>query len=280
MILFPSDYFNCAKVDEDLSQEYAAVLETGFYQTVLFDYSKWFDQGILSLKNTPCKPHTAIYRGWMMEPRQYENFYHSLLKYNIELVTTPSSYCRMHLFPNIYNSLKEDTARLKIYPLHDPINVEELKKEFPRFMVKDFVKSVKGTKFPKYFDQTITQDEFDGWMEVFYKYRGDLLTGGIVIKEFLDLKFYHAHSNEYRVFYINYKPAVIAQNSGQPLDAPFPPQSLIEKYSALDSPFYTVDYAELTDGSWRIIEAGDGGVSGIPERYDYVQFFQKLYKSF
>ena len=280
MILFPSSYFDCAKVDEDLSQEFAAVLETGFYQTALFDYSKWFDQGILSLKNAPCKPHAAIYRGWMMDPQQYENFYHLLLKHNIELVTTPSSYNLMHLFPNVYNYLAEDTARLKIYPLHSPIDVEELKKEFHRFMVKDFVKSVKGTQFPKYFDSMVTQSEFDQWMDVFYKYRGDLLTGGIVVKEFLDLKFYHTHSNEYRVFYMNHRPAVIAQNSDQPPDAPFPPQNLIEKYSALDSPFYTVDYAELTDGSWRIIETGDGGVSGIPESCDYIQFFQELHKNF
>ena len=55
-------------------------------------------------------------------------------------------------------------------------------------MVKDYVKSVKGTSFPRYFDHTIDQDAFNQWMEVFYQYRGDLLTGGICIKEYLDLK--------------------------------------------------------------------------------------------
>ena len=34
---------------------------------------------------------------------------------------------------------------------------------FGRFMVKDFVKSVKGTEFPKYFDKDITQEEFDNY---------------------------------------------------------------------------------------------------------------------
>ncbi len=56
-------------------------------------------------------------------------------------------------------------------------------------MIKDYVKSVKGTDFPKFFDKNTTQDELDNWMNVFYKYRGNLLTGGICVKEFLPLKF-------------------------------------------------------------------------------------------
>ena len=41
------------------------------------------------------------------------------------------------------------------------------------------MKSVKGTEFPACFDVSVTQEEFDRWMEVFYKYRGSLITGGI-----------------------------------------------------------------------------------------------------
>ena len=38
---------------------------------------------------------------------------------------------------------------------------------------------------------------------------------------------------------------------------------LIHRYEYLGSPYYTVDYGELTDGTWKIIETGDGGVSGL-----------------
>ena len=41
---------------------------------------------------------------------------------------------------------------------------------------------------------------------------------------------------------------------------------------------YTVDYAELEDGSWKIIEAGDGQVSGLAEHQDYEQYFKVLYE--
>lgn len=277
MILFPSSYRSIAKVDEDLEQEYEAVLDSGLFETVFFGYDQWFGEGKLVLGDAPRQLCTAVYRGWMMKPEQYEAFYGLLLERNIQLVTDPEAYRLMHIFPNVYELLEEDTAKMKIYPLHAQIAVEALKADFKRFMVKDFVKSVKGTEFPRYFDQTVTQADFDRWMEVFYKYRGTLLTGGICIKEFLDLKFYGSHPNEYRVFYINHEPATISRNSGQGNFTPEPPHELLDKYRNLSSPFYTIDYAELVDGSWRILEAGDGGVSGLSENQDYRQFFRALY---
>ena len=59
-----------------------------------------------------------------------------------------------------------------------------------------------------------------------------------------------------------------------------PPKELIEKYQNLSSVFYTVDYAELEDGTWRVIEAGDGEVSGLSDGQDYEAFFRALYHCF
>ena len=47
--------------------------------------------------------------------------------------------------------------------------------------------------------------------------------------------------------------------------APEVPRELIEKYNDLPSNYYTVDYAELEDNTWKVIEAGDGSVSGLSE---------------
>lgn len=279
-ILFPSSFFNISKVDEDLQAEYDAVISTGLYQIVLFGYDQWFNEGRLVVNGAPDEMRLTVYRGWMMKPEQYERFYNLLLEQNIRLVTKPKQYKRMHIFPNIYEQLKEDTAKMELYPLHEQIDVERIKKSFHKFMVKDYVKSVKGTEFPKYFDEHITQEEFDKWMEVFYKYRGNLLTGGICIKEFLPLKYYGGRTNEYRVFYINHEVATVSRNSAQGSYTPLPPQELIEKYKNLDSIYYTVDYAELEDGSWRIIEAGDGSVSGLSENQNYEQYFRALYQCF
>ena len=39
IILFPSSYFNTKKVDEDLQQEYNAILSTGLFKILIFGYS-------------------------------------------------------------------------------------------------------------------------------------------------------------------------------------------------------------------------------------------------
>lgn len=280
MIVFPSSFFSEAKVDEDLQKEYDAVLGTGLFDVALFGYDKWFNEDKLIVKASPAEERRAVYRGWMMKPDQYERFYRELLNNNIKLVTEPDHYKQIHVFSNVYEYLKEDTAKMKIFPLHSKIDVELLKKTFGRFMVKDYVKSVKGTEFPRFFDQSVDQDGFDRWMEVFYKYRGDLLTGGICIKEYLDLKHYGETTNEYRVFYINHEIATICRNSGQGNYTPEPSRELIEKYRNLNSPYYTVDYAELEDGTWKIVEAGDGEVSGLSDNQDYKSYFRALYRCF
>ena len=280
LVLFPSSYFSILKVDEDLQAEYEAVKTTGLFDISFFGYDKWINEDILIINNAPKEERNAVYRGWMMKPEKYEKLYQLLLEKNIRLVTTPKEYELMHIFPNIYEALKEDTAKMEIYPLHTKIDIESVKNRMGRFMVKDYVKSVKGTDFPKFFDESVTQEEFDSWMKVFYKYRGSLLTGGICIKEYLDLKQYGGRTNEYRVFYINHEIATVSRNSAQGIYTPLPSKDLLDKYKNLESIYYTVDYAELEDGSWRIIEAGDGAVSGLSEFQNYEQYFRALYHCF
>ena len=279
-ILFPSSYFGIRKVDEDLQAEYDAVQRTGLFDVIIFGYEDWFNNGKITLSKRPEEHIVAIHRGWMMKTDQYEQFYNALLDNNVELVTSPDDYTAMHVFPNVYEAVKDDTAKMITFPLHEDLPCDVLQKEFSRFMIKDYVKSVKGTDFPKYFDSSVGQDELNHWMETFYKYRGNLLTGGICVKEYLDLKRYGNQTNEFRVFYINHEVATISRNSGQMNMTMNPPDELIQKYSKLPSIYYTVDYAELSDGTWRVIEAGDGSVSGLSENQDYEAYFRALYTCF
>ncbi len=280
MILFPSSFLDRRKIDEDMAEEYNAVLQTELFDTVIFGYDEWFNHQTLKLTFVPEEKVSAVYRGWMMKPEQYSAFYDQLLERNVELVTTPEMYSQMHIFPNIYPEICQDTAQIMTFPLHSRIHIDDVKHSFPRFMVKDYVKSVKGTEFPAFFDSSVTQEEFDQWMEVFYKYRADLLTGGICIKEFLDLKRDGDRTNEYRVFYVNHEVISICRNSLQGNFTAEPPRQMIDKYRNLDSVFYTLDYAELQDGSWKIVEAGDGSVSGLSDGQDFQSFFRSLYQTF
>ena len=280
LILFPASYFSAEKVDEDFEEEYEAVLATGLFDVYLYRDERGcfiLHQGLIDPDRKSTNMRRAVMRGWMMKPEQYREFYEMLKENYIELITTPTEYEQMHIFPNVYKFFGEDTALMKTYPLHEQIDVEELKKCFDRFMIKDYVKSVKGTEFPRYFDASISQEKFDVWMGIFYKYRGDLLTGGICVKEFLDLKIYGKYSNEYRVFYVRNEVLCISRNSGQPNYTAEPPMELIEKYKNLPSCYYTVDFAEFADGAWKVIEAGDGSVSGLTEKQVPEQYYRALF---
>lgn len=143
-IIFPSSFFDTFSVDEDFQAEYDAVVATGDFSTVFFDYDKWFNYSELKLSRKPESPVKALYRGWMMKGEQYELFYNRLLERGIELVTNPTEYARFHLFPNIYPSLKTDTAKILTFPKDEKPDLALIKKTFKRFMIKDYVKSEKG----------------------------------------------------------------------------------------------------------------------------------------
>lgn len=276
-ILFPSDYFDPKKVDPDLKQEYDAALQTGLFNFILFDYDKYLETGKLTVRPLPEAPCQAIYRGWMLKPDKYVKLYDLLRERNITLITTPQEYELFHIFPNVYPYFKEDTAKMIAFDSPQDIDLKIVKKDFKRFMVKDHVKSVKSTPFPKYFENTVSEDDFNENMKTFMEYRGGLYTGGICVKEYLDLKRYDNKTNEYRVFYINNEVATVSRNSGQADYTPEPPMDLIEKYKNMKSIYYTIDYAEIEDGTWKILEAGDGQVSGLSDGQDYAAYFRALY---
>lgn len=276
-IVFPSSFMKPKQIDEDFALEYEAVQENGQLRPIIFGYDAWFNENRLLLSEKMEEDIFAVYRGWMMQPEQYKEFFQQLQDQHIHLLTTPDMYELLHLFPLIYPKIQEDTAKIMTFPLHTQIDVALLKDRFSRFMVKDYVKSVKGTEFPAAFDRSVTQEEFDRWMEVFYRYRSSLLTGGICIKEYLPLKRYGGKTNEYRVFYFLHEILTICRNSLQGNYTPEVPRELVQKWRNLDSVFYTVDFAELEDGSWKIIETGDGSVSGLSDGQDAYSFFRQLY---
>lgn len=156
------------------------------------------------------------------------------------------------------------------------VDIEKIRSQMSAFMIKDYVKSAKGTKLPSRISSAISQQQLDEYLEIFYRYRGDLLTGGICIKEYVELKTFNGRHNEYRVFYANGKAISITESVVNDEFTTQPPRELIEKYQHLPSPFYTVDYAELADGSWIVIEAGDGQVSGLSDHQDRVAFMSSL----
>ena len=68
----------------------------------------------------------------------------------------------------------------------------------------------------------------------------------------------------------------VSRNSNQSENCPFVPIEFVEKFTRLKSSFYTVDFAELENGEWIIIEVGDGQVSGLSPNQYVFKFYDEI----
>lgn len=276
-ILFPSDYLHKKQVDCDFVKEAEGAEQAG-WNILLFDQEVWDKERKFCLvSKKPEQDSTVVYRGWMMKPDEYSEFFKKSSLEGLNLITSPASYSLLHDFQNGYRFVKEDAPQTVFFNFAEDAvsSLDMLNDTFNRFMVKDFVKSAKNADFPKFFKHP-SQEYFSEQMEKFLEYRGELYTGGIQIKEYLEPMLYQGQSNEVRVFYANGEPISVAKNSDQPGDAKNVPVELIRKYKDLPSPFYTVDFMECADGDFNVIETGDGGVSGLTASQDPFSFYQAL----
>jgi|GEM_PF-1092267 len=286
-IIFPCDYFASDKVEESFRREYDAALASGRFDVVLFNYDAFIEGGPIRFSHPVANPfQPLIYRGWMMKPEQYERFCDGLVAMSLRPITPAALYGELHMFAENYPGpdLSDEEADTSEYPPTPArlafegtkVDAEAVNAAFDRFMVKDYVKSVKGTSFPTCINTPVTQEELDGYIVDFVEKRGDLFTGGIVLKQFVDLKRYGATTNEWRAFYFAGSLLTLQRNSNQDAGCPRPPESFVTSCAAMNSPYFTIDFAELEDGEWVVIEGGDGQVSGLATSQDPVLYYQVL----
>lgn len=276
MILYPSDYFSMKKVNVDYEYEYREALRFPDFDIVFYHYDEFVSSGRLVLYPHHPEAGTCIYRGWMLKPEQYANLYQMLLEQGIRMINSPSEYRNCHEFPNIYEYIKDVTPGITVFGLDEPVDWAKVKARYSRFLIKDFVKSVKGTGFPSCFDSCCTDRQLDGYLARFKELRGNLLDGGIVIKEFVDLARVDKTTNEYRAFILEGRAVSVAANSNQGASRPRVPMEFVNRLTGLDSHFYTVDFAERADGTWIVIETGDGQVSGLSPDQDVFEFYEEI----
>ena len=278
-ILYPADYFSIRNVDADYEYEYREAVRFPELSVCFYNYDEFAAGGALKFYPAEPEPGICIYRGWMLKPESYEQLYRTLQKKNVEMINTPGEYRRCHEFPNIYDRIREMTPGIMVYEKETPVDWQEVKRRYPRFMIKDYVKSVKGTDFPAYFDAGYSDEQLDTCLNRFRELRGGLFDGGIVIKEYVELARVQGVTNEYRAFFLNGALLSLTANSNQNPSRPAVPGPLVEQLAGLDSHFYTVDFAELADGSWTVIETGDGQVSGLSPNQFVFKFYEGIVAS-
>ena len=193
------------------------------------------------------------------------------------MINTPSEYDACHLFPNAVRcGVNSYTPVNMSFADGQRIDWGIVNGRFKRFMIKDYVKSVKDTDFPLYFETPVRGRDMEKRIAGFIELRDKLFTGGIVLKEFVELKRYGTTTNEYRAFFLNNQLLSLSRNSNQSDNTPFVTFDFVKKFSNMPSKYYTVDFGEMDDGEWIVVETGDGQVSGLSPNQNMFKYFDDM----
>ena len=203
---------------------------------------------------------TTVYRGWMMSEAEYAFFEGWLRGKKLKPLTTTSQYITTHYLPAWYSYIDGITPHTEIITgdkLAERAEAIVTALKWPKFQVKDFVKSLKTAGGSVHTDPK----QIKTIMEEMEKYRG-VIEGGLCLREWED----YYPNTEKRYFVLNGK--FYGQEHLFDVRAM---ELLIRVARDIPSPFFSVDIAERTDGAFRVVEIGDGQVSDLvgwtPERF-------------
>lgn len=261
------------KADEDYEEEYqAAGLE---HACALFSYEN-LQLGKLSLYGEEISGLT-IYRGWMMKPEMYRDFYNKLEARGIILINTPEEYERYHTLPGWYEDFKDCTADSVWEDQGTLESALSLTKGLSgAYVVKDYVKSRKHEWYDACFIPDI-EDKQNAEKVIgnFVSRQGDALVGGVVLRQFIKLKQNGFHeksgmplSEEYRVFVFAGRIQIVDDYWYKDKQVRFSDEEKVwieSQVKKIKSNFATMDLARREDGSLVIMELGDGQVSGLQQ---------------
>lgn len=296
IILFPSEPFSPKEVDSAFSSEYEAAKLAGF-KVYLFDHDEFVKTQNFKT-NLPLIPEGVpnkqiILRSWMLRVNSYNALYGHLTMMGYDLINGTRQYTNCHHFPEVFPLIKELTSKAWWSGKH--LNPEEIEwsnvhwqpiRDFfdGDVIIKDYVKSEKGEPDLFILSKSLTEQEFNNRIQRFKEARGKLFNAGIVFKEVVPLKKYETSNgfvtNEWRIFCLNKDFIYVNLNVESDKDLPMAkPEFIIKCYEiakTIDSNFFTIDVAEKEDGSWMILETGDGQVSGLPIKCMPLGFYTKL----
>jgi hypothetical protein len=242
-ILYPSSYLNKKYPDEEYADEYNFAVSAGHH---CFIYSaEDFDCGNLILNSKLPINEDILYRGWMMSLSDYSKL-NVLVKHSgASLLTGPDSYIHCHHLKNWYSLCKKFTAQTIFAQPDDDFNKIVSELNWDKYFIKDYVKSLSDIK------ESIAEsgNDISKIVSLITQFRGEV-EGGVCIRKFEDLK----PETEERYFVFN--GTVYSPNNEIP--------KIVEEIASnINSPFFSIDIIENTDGVLRLVEIGDGQVSSI-----------------
>jgi hypothetical protein len=266
MLLVPSDALRPRRADEHFAAEAAAAAQAGVTVALIDHDALAGPVGAgQAVARVPVGRGAAVYRGWMLSSGQYAAFAAALAVRGVTMRTSAEQYQRAHELPRWYPALAPVTP-LTVWTAGDAR--DDFSRACARLgpgpaVLRDYVKSMKH-----YWDQAAyipeLADQDAAWTVAarFRELRDDDFAGGFVIRRFERLA-----SAEARTWWVGGTCRLITSHPDTPGSEPPPDLDLTPFAPVIGSlrlPFVTADLARRADGTWRLIEIGDGQVSDRP----------------
>jgi hypothetical protein len=289
-IIYCDNVFKNQVIEPDYEAEKKAAIKAGFGFSLL-SFEELIAGNIntaLRLVNTSQTKELAIYRGWMLTPRQYKNLYNGLLEKNIQLINNPTEYQHCHYLPDSYAKIVAKTPKSNWTSDLNTHTVLELTKEFGEnpIIVKDFVKSEKHNwEDACFIPNAADADQVQAVVRKFLELRGDALNQGLVFRQFEELEYLTTHSKsgmpltkEFRIFFAHKAIVKVFDywDEGEYGDTKPKLDDFIRIAQSIDSNFFTMDIAQKKNGHWIIMELGDGQVAGLLDNADRTEFYKNI----
>ncbi|MFE4218380.1 ATP-grasp domain-containing protein [Streptomyces sp. NPDC056844] len=280
--LFCSDPLGPRRPDPGFAEEAAAARRAGA-QTGLIDHDALLagdTETAVDRVRRDSGPYW--YRGWMIPPDRYADLERTLLARGCSLLTGASAYRTAHELPGWYEVFAPLTPRSvwRALPVGEALPGPSVWSDLAGGLgpgpgiVKDFVKSRKHEWHEACFVPELSDPErLAGVVGRFLELQGEFLAGGVVLRAYEPF----VPGGEARVWWVDGEPVRVTAHPDTPGLAPAPALDAVgEAVRALGCRWVTTDMALREDGVWRVVEVGDGQVSGLPAGDDGEGLFVAL----
>ncbi|WP_405583437.1 ATP-grasp domain-containing protein [Streptomyces sp. NBC_01190] len=268
-VLLCNDPLGHARCDPHFAAQAAAVRRAGA-EVALVDHDALLrgdTEG--AVRRVPRGMGAVWYRGWMVPAGAYAELGAALAERGVHLLTSPTAYRVAHELPGWYGTFARVTPASAWIPCPPgrPPGPQALARAAARLppgagIVKDFVKSRKH----KWDEACYLPDLADipavhAVVSRFVELQEDSLAGGVVLRAF---EHFRRDVGEARIWWLDADPVLTTGHPDTPGLRPTPPlEALRPLVRALGCRFITTDLTQRTDGTWRVIEVGDGQVSDL-----------------
>ena len=276
-IAFPAAAGDLARPDPVFTVERAAAEAAGF-GVLLYDFvALWRHEAADLAASIAAGAGPALHRGFMLSDRRHALLRDALAARGWTLLPDLEGYGQAHFLPRALPLLGDATPetvwmlgfdRDEAWALYQRVADGDA-------LLKDHVKSCKERwKEACFLPAGTSRERFDEVLRAFLACRGAKLELGLVLRRFepfrllrRDMRGMPIHE-EYRTFF--WRGAPFWSALGEDL-APW--AAIARRFR---SPFVSLDVARREDGALRVVESGDGGVTGLPMHCDPDDFYARL----